>query len=192
MYIASNGEFNVISPLYVETVYGDSIPHPNLFECDSLMVPIITKLNRKGYKTTACCQGHIASHTVEYPYEDSKHYITLGKYRDVSAPYIYFFTAACDHALFGDAFDDLPNEWYTEMYSIDDNEVITTIDQFNRATCTAYSITLNMGWVKKEYTDLQFYSELIKHLMDLEAWVDNLPAHHPPKNIKGIKYTYKK
>lgn len=29
------------------------------YECDELMVPIITKLNIKGWKTKYCCSGHI-------------------------------------------------------------------------------------------------------------------------------------
>lgn len=29
------------------------------FECDDNMAPIISILNKKGYKTAYCCEGHI-------------------------------------------------------------------------------------------------------------------------------------
>ena len=37
----------------------DTRLQPPYFECDELFAPIISILNRKGYKTKSCCSGHI-------------------------------------------------------------------------------------------------------------------------------------
>ena len=35
-----------------------------VFECDELIAPVISILNRKGYKTQFCCSGHVNSRSL--------------------------------------------------------------------------------------------------------------------------------
>lgn len=40
-------------------MFRSDVPDPNAIEVDEMMQPIISILNEKGFKTFACCSGHI-------------------------------------------------------------------------------------------------------------------------------------
>jgi hypothetical protein len=42
--------------------------HGDVVEIDELFIPLITELNKKGYKTNYCCSGHIDSISNSYIY----------------------------------------------------------------------------------------------------------------------------
>ena len=44
--------------------------HPNVFVCDKQIAPVISLLNKKGYKTFASCSGHYRIEFYEYFDED--------------------------------------------------------------------------------------------------------------------------
>ena len=63
------------------------------FECDDLIAPIISLLNKKGYKTKFCCAGHPYSHYTEMyllVYDGEKGGISsiLGTIEDLDSKYI--------------------------------------------------------------------------------------------------------
>ena len=54
--ISDDGKLNKVDyDKYVEYCNSE-----HLIECDELMIPIIMKLNKKGYVTKYCCSGHIS------------------------------------------------------------------------------------------------------------------------------------
>jgi len=57
MYI--DGNFKVFQYLEDERIVGP------IFECDELMAPIISLLNRAGLKTVYCCSGHACDHALK-------------------------------------------------------------------------------------------------------------------------------
>ena len=58
----------------------------NMVEIDKLMVPVITELNRKGWYTDFCCEGHIGPSYLGDTFQDALDDETI----DDSFPYISF------------------------------------------------------------------------------------------------------
>lgn len=83
------------------------------FECDDYMCPIISALNKKGYKTTGCCQGHIGN----FEYYDSWKYPPIV----YIVPYIKFESEAFKNF----SIIDFPDYWNLriDIFKDDDNTV---------------------------------------------------------------------
>lgn len=63
MYI--DGNFNMFNYLDDKRIVGP------IFECDEMIAPTISILNKAGFKTKFCCSGHPFTHVIRCKMEDS-------------------------------------------------------------------------------------------------------------------------
>ena len=95
--------------------------HPNVFICDKPIAPVISILNKKGYKTFASCSGHYRIEFYEYFDEDIsklKEYqnderIIIKKIKDNNFDYWQEVDKTLLYILFDDKyeFDNLPKDF---------------------------------------------------------------------------------
>lgn len=96
LYANGKYDFNIKTNIdfYVDMVFGYNCPNCEnniqAIELDPNIADDISILNKKGYKTKYCCEGHISDH--QY----------------ISAPYIYFNNTHDDIA------KNLPKTWYVD------------------------------------------------------------------------------
>ena len=95
--------------------------HPNVFICDKPIAPVISILNKKGYKTFASCSGHYRIEFYEYFDEEIsklKEYknderIIIKKIKDNNFDYWEEVDKTLLYILFDDKyeFDNIPSEF---------------------------------------------------------------------------------
>lgn len=105
MYLSKDGRRIFDCPTYgphsFDSPISSDLLHPNIFEVDPLMVPLISILRSRGYPTLNCCQGHIYTHLSIEPedvdsYADQhprKRIIPISKAKkepNFTTPYIMF------------------------------------------------------------------------------------------------------
>ena len=75
MYNSDLKTYKYVCPVCINTV--DKCVCQEYPEClvqiDKNMVPIIKELNRKWYRTSGCCEGHIGKHNKMYIFFSGKH-----------------------------------------------------------------------------------------------------------------------
>lgn len=168
------------------------------FQVDTLMTPIISVLLKKGYKTRACCAGHVS--TVYCPnfddcVEDHDTKYETEKNFSINKPYI-MFDDDVEVPL-----NDLPSCWEWE-YAIPRSINITSEEEFRKAKYFTFkvgdimpifvnakngfnlSIRPNMeyygfhleNWYDQYKDDpFVFYDKLVKALHELFLWAKDLP-----------------
>ena len=95
--------------------------HPKVFVCDKPIAPVISILNKKGYKTFASCSGHYRIEFYEYFDEDINNLeeyqnderIIIKKIKDKTFDYWEEVDKTLLYILFDDKyeFNDLPSEF---------------------------------------------------------------------------------
>ena len=66
VFIESKGKYRIEGDPLMDQVFEERFSDQNqsdyvkMFECDDLIAPTICILNRKGYRTTGSCQGHVS------------------------------------------------------------------------------------------------------------------------------------
>lgn len=197
MYVARDGSYILNDSIQDIDNNGEISVNPDMFECDSLMTPVIALLNKKGYKTEYCCQGHIMTH---YPLEfdvfkgDTYELQTL---RNFSVPYISF-----EKGVPSDNFlkPDFPyDSWYFEAKSTSFGRNKVTIDIkeadfFNLKSCDSFIIRARAekfdNAIKKfgeSYNDLNFYQDILTIINKLYEFVKKLPDINT-QNSEHIKF----
>ena len=178
------------------------------FQVDTLMTPIISVLIKKGYKTRACCSGHVS--TAYCPnfddcIDDQNVKYETEKNFSIDKPYI-MFEDDVEVPLNG-----LPESWEWE-YSIPRSEKITSEEEFRKAKYFEFkvgdiipvfenakngfnlSIRPNIeyyGFHLENWYDLYkgdpfvFYCKLVNALHDLFLWAVELPEA-PTKHKRGF------
>lgn len=99
--------------------------HPNVFICDKPIAPVISILNKKGYKTFASCSGHYRIEFYEYFDEDINNLeeyqkderIIIKKIKDNSFDYWEEIDKTLLYILFDDKY---------EFYNLPDDFKLTT------------------------------------------------------------------
>ena len=123
MYMDSLGNIFGISP------NGNKSFDEACFQVDTLMTPIIAILLKKGYKTKACCAGHVSTvYCTNYDdcIDDPEIKYETENSLSIYKPYIMFDD---DIKV---PLDELPKSWEWE-YSIPRSENITSEEEFRKA-----------------------------------------------------------
>lgn len=99
----------------------DAEDHQKVFICDKPIAPVVSILNKKGYKTLASCSGHYRIEFYEYFDEDIRNLkeyqqderIIIKKIKDNSFDYWQEADKTLFYILFADnyEFDNLPSEF---------------------------------------------------------------------------------
>ena len=199
MYMTSNGDIFNTGPISNLSFRKDS------FQCDSLMTPVIQALIKKGYRTRACCEGHVSDHfCINYDQCVGNPNVTYESIKSINIdlPYIMFE----DDVVV--PIRDLPSAWewecttprslditdenvdtmmnYTFTHHIDDESQIE--DMVNRGF--NLSIRLNSElyreWFELSREDFdnffgkdpyRYYEKALIAIRGLYYWATNLPDH---------------
>jgi hypothetical protein len=124
----------------------------DMIPVDEMMLPIILTIREKGYDTNACCSGH----PMESCVLDKRHHM---KGDEIKSGYIQFGKKApvCDHSL---------AYW---IYRIDP---ITNLEGLSME-----------GWHDgMEMTPLKRHKAILKRLLRLSEWVDELEPYKEKTN----------
>lgn len=181
-YINKN-DFTIVS--FVDVLFEDQY-----FECDDLIAPAISLLNKKGYKTLFCCSGHpYGSIDTDICEEDDTEIdesfvLRRGKSIDIKYEcnlddkeieeypyYISYKNNALDSAFYiafkeRYQFSYLPSDFYTdETLLIDDNN--------NNLIVTA--IRCNLDLYTSDNDGFKYITEIFELNKRFYEWVEKLP-----------------
>ena len=196
MYMTNNGDIFNVAPISNLSFHRDS------FQCDSLMTPVIQALIKKGYRTRACCEGHVSDHfcgnydqCIDHP--KSVTYMPI-KNINVDLPYIMFEDDVVVPV------QDLPHAWRWECTTprssdITEENVDTMVDyafvhhisdegQIEDMANRGFNLTIrpNMEWFELDREDIanffgkdpyRYYEKALYAIRSLYYWAADLPNH---------------
>ena len=140
-------EFNIKGDYHIE----------KMIECDDFMAPILSELNKRGYKTKYSCHGHISKiHSSIYGFEvsDNNYFVV------VRCPYIMF-----DESVNSEEFDNFNvSGWHIE---------------FENSTLRIYANrdSIEKAIDENDYDYYKFYGKLLELHSNLFNWVKRLPNY---------------
>lgn len=173
--------FNIINPIIDE--FESGVPS---FSCDDLMAPIISELNKRGYYTRSCCQGHYIEYDEKYrdkiyDYEYEQDYIEYTKLvlrnHKFTYPNIRFtpevFLRLSNHI------STLPSEWIASVVT----------DRYTKNSIDRSSINIFLNDNDYEFnTPYEFYARMVELHRILYDWVCTLPTYSDIRDIIDLNY----
>ncbi len=164
----------------------------NIFEVDELMADSIILLNKKGYITEYCCQGHYSNfiHKVKCNNNDIKKIIKVNKIKDydlvqkANESILYFSdidTRIYINFKYAYLFDNLPNG-FNRTKKWDDNRKEWFIDESKSVKGIEKYISFYNGNQKKTSDEIE--EEIKKSNMDIYNWVKELPIKKKKKVVQ--------
>lgn len=167
----------------------------DIFEVDELMADSIILLNKKGYKTEYCCQGHYSSqiHKIKCNSDDIEKIIKTNNLKDYdlvkkdNKSLLYF--ADIDTRIYINfksayLFDNLP-KGFNKTKKWDDNRKEWVIDESKSVQGIEKNISFYNGNQKKTYDEVD--EEIKQSNIDIYNWVKELPIK---KEKEGLDEKY--
>lgn len=134
--------------IYIDKkTYLESIKSEDTFECDDLIAPIITILNKKGFTTEFCCEGH-------WEWTDTEHISSM-----LDVPYITFVV--------GFHLPNIPDGWHID--------VSTTMTDEDDNVIEGYWESIQARKLLEAENEMLFNAYKIEALYNLLKWAESLP-----------------
>ena len=145
-------------------------PHvEELFECDDLIAPILSELNKKGYRTKYSCHGHFSKldKTAFFDVVYGGFVVNDNEYIHFSVPYIMFDENTVSLSDIIGENETFPVDGWNIEYDKDLNHLALRVDRDMLEKCVESEKTSRLSYYK-------FYNKLLELHSNLFEWACNL------------------
>ena len=146
-------------------------PHTEeLFECDDLMAPILSELNKKGYKTKYSCNGHFSKldKTAFFDEIYGVFVVNDNEYIHFSVPYIMFDENVVSISDIIGENETFPVDGWNIEFDKDLNHLALRANRNMLEKCVESEKTSRLSYYK-------FYGKLLELHSNLFEWAYSLP-----------------